>query len=72
MFSCPRCKIFFHSSRALMVHCSHDQICHHAVTYQLVSPGNQSMNKGVNETKNDKYNFNNGSPSDYENLDKKT
>ena len=70
-YYCPRCNISFPTSRALMVHCSHDQICHYSVTYQLVPLGNQSMNKGANEMNDDINNYNNGAPSNFENLDKK-
>jgi hypothetical protein len=33
-----------------MVHCSRDSNCHHAVIYQLVSHGKQSINTSANKT----------------------
>jgi hypothetical protein len=55
-----------------MVHCSRDQICHHAVTYQLVPHGYQSMNTDAKEINNNERQLNNDAPLDCEHLDKKS
>lgn len=47
---CPRCNIPFHSSRALMGHCSYDQRCGEAVRNQLIMRDtNREMNNIATE-----------------------